>query len=984
MKIPVIPASIKIISLSIAGVLLLYSLCGFLILPTVLSDQIPKLTQEHLNRDINIDKIEFNPFSMELSIHGVELQNLDNSHFFKSKQLYIDVAVLKSVANLHLSVDKILLDLPNFFIKRDKQGDFNFSDLLNNEKPKNEEKPTDENIFPVEISQTIISRGKLSWEDNLYSKSQREDIYPLDLNISNFTTLANKHSQLGFSLQLSSGGQFEWNGQLTLSPLQSTGKIKLDKVEFHRIWELFLQDSVNFELLNGSELIKADYQLSDTNKGLQLLINNAHIDIYDFKLSEKDKQEKGSLISVPDFKISGISLDLLKKSIEINNVAVKDAVFKAWLNSDGSINYQSLFSTSPETNQNSSQNKAPDNDESDPWHIKLNKLTLTNFELQFDDNTLGDNPAHLNVSSLNLETTGLTTELDKEIPFKLDLNINGEGILNLNGQVVPQPFATSIQLDAKNISITNFQPYISKFIRLDIISGFFNTNTNVSLIQQKNHDLKISFKGNSHINDFVSRDQISQKDFLNWKRLSLDGTDIDLSENKFLINTVKIDQPYSRVLIRKDRSINLNDIIVEAPKQQQAPEKPKKITNVQGRKPYFKIGKIIMTEGKSDFSDLSLILPFSAHINRLKGSVTGISSEKKAVAKISLNGRVGKLAPVKIKGKITPHSGNSEFELDFKNMSLPLMTPYMADFAGRKIEKGKMSLGLKYKIHNKQLTASNSLLIDQLILGDEVKNPNATSLPLDLAIALMQDADGKISLDVPITGSLDDPEFSVTGLVAKALINVITKVVTAPFNAISSLIEGDEDASKIMFLPGKTILEDKQKIKLEGLVKALSDRPALSLEIKGAAFSKQDWPQMQAEALDQQILQNRADELNKNTQTTVLAENLTHSDAEYNRLLAALFIQKYPELAERSVFGAPQLIDPNSGDFYEVAKKKLAAAISPDPKALHKLAVSRSQLIAKYLTDKGIPLARIFLLDADVDPTGFNDGIVSTLYLTVN
>ena len=983
MKIPAISKKVKIIFLSIVGILLTYSLCGFIVLPAILSDQIPKLTQQHLNRNTQIENIDFNPFSMELSIQGIKVNNLDDSSFFNSKQLYANVSVLQSIANFNLGIDKILIDQPSLTIKRDKQGGFNFSDLLNSPPDESENKSTDDDLFPVEITQTVIANGKLSWEDNYYSKSQHEDIYPLNLNIGNFTTLVGKQSQLGFSLQLSSGGQFEWNGDLELTPLRSSGKIKLDKVEFRRIWELFLQDSVNFELLKGSELIEANYQLSDTKDGLQLLINNAHIDIYELKLSEKGKQENESLISVPDFKISGISLNLLKKEIEINNISAKDAAFKAWLNNDGSINFQSLFSTQTEAGQSKPQNQAPNKDNDNPWHIKLNQLALNNFSLQFDDKTLGDKPAHLSVTSLNLETTDLTNNLDKKIPFKLDLKVNDSGILNVKGQATPQPFSTDLLLTAKNISIKNFQPYISKFIRLDIISGLFNTNINVSLLQPANNDLKISLKGDSHINNFVSRDQISNKDFLNWKQLSLNKINIDLAENRFLIDTVKIDQPYSRVLIRKNKTINLNDIVVNAPKEKQA-TKPKKVSKKQESKSYFKIGHIEMTEGKSDFSDLSLILPFSAHINRLKGSVKGVSSEKNAVAKITLNGRIGKLAPVNIKGKINPHNGNSEFSLDFKNMSLPLMTPYMADFAGRKIEKGKMSLGLKYKIQNKQLTASNSLLIDQLVLGEEVKNPDATSLPLDLAIALMQDVDGKIALDMPITGSLDDPEFSVAGLVVKALINVITKIVTSPFSAIASLIEGDEDPSKIMFLAGQSTLEDKQKIKLEGIVKALSSRPALNLEIKGAAFSQHDWPHMQDQAIDQLILQSRADELNKNQQKNVLAENLTYSEKEYKRVLAELFIKKHPELAERSLFGTPRLIDSESGDFYEVAKAKLAKAIKPDSKLLHKLAISRSQTIAKHLADLGIPLERIFLLDADVDPESVNNEIATTLSLTVD
>ncbi|MCK5121336.1 MAG: DUF748 domain-containing protein, partial [Methylococcales bacterium] len=406
--------------------------------------------------------------------------------------------------------------------------------------------------------------------------------------------------------------------------------------------------------------------------------------------------------------------------------------------------------------------------------------------------------------------------------------------------------------------------------------------------------------------------------------------------------------------------------------------------NTENSKPSFKIAHIQINEGTSDFSDMSLILPFSAHINHLKGSVKGISSKQKAVINIALNGRVENLAPVIIKGKISPQQGNSEIKLDFKSMPLPLMTPYMAEFAGRKIEKGNMSLGLQYKIHNKQLTASNNLLIDQLVLGDEVENPEAVSLPLGLAIALLQDADGKIKLAVPITGNLDNPEFSVSSIITDALVNVLTKIVTSPFNAIASLIDSDEDISKIVFSPGKTTLDSKQQDKLNALVGALAKRPALQLEIKGAAFSETDWPHLQAEALDKQISQMRADEINKNSKKKVLPEHLPHSNKDYQRLLADLFIQKFPKLGDRSLFGTPHLISSETGEFYSVAKTKLAKLIPPNSQRLHELAVSRAQAIAKHLADKKIAIERVFLLDVDIDPKDSDNKFAATLNLTVN
>lgn len=976
----------KIILLSVAGTLLLYTLLGFLVLPAVLSNQIPKLTQEKLNRASQIRDIQFNPFTMEMNFLGLEFKNRDDSTFISFDGFYANVAVWRSIFSLSVTLDELLLTQPFVSVKRNKKADFNFTDLLGDEQPEPKEEPENEDIFPLTIAQITIKEGKLSWEDDFYSKFQKEDIEPLNLDIKNFTTIKDKNSELGFSLNLASGGQFSWQGELTLNPFASKGKIKLDQVNFNRVWELFLQDEVNFELLSGSELISADYQLFEENQEIQLLIDNAQVAINDFQLSEKGS--KDALMAVPDFKITGIAVNLLKKNVEIAEISANDAHFKAWLNAEGNINYQALFASKTENQQTAPQNQAGRDSDDDPWHVKIKQIAMKGFGLDFKDKSL-KKTAHITISSLDLEMQDISTDPEAELPFKLGLKINDSGVLKLQGKAILEPFSSKIQLDAKQIAIKNFQPYIDEFLRLDVISGAVNVATDITMQQPENKPLALRLRGKSSITDLVTRDTIANKNFLKWKQLSLNDMDIDLEANRYTIDTIKVEQLYSRVLIRKDKTMNVNDIVIQPQEQEKASETQEPVDKKEANKDeaelYYNIASIEIIDSVSDFSDLSLILPFSAHINQLKGSIKGISSEPKAVAKVVLNGKVHDLAPVDIKGKFSLYKGDSDLALNFKNMPLPLMTPYMAEFAGRKIEKGKMSLGLNYDLKNKKLTASNNLLIDQLTLGAEVENPDAVSLPLDLAIAILEDSDGKIKLDVPITGSLEDPEFSVGSIVFDALVNVLTKIITSPFRALGSLIDGDEDPSQIIFLAGKSTLSEEQLVKLDGLAKALETRPKLKLEIKGTAFTKYDWPKLQAEALDKKILKLKVAELNQDSDKKVLAEDITLSDEDYQELLADLYIEKYPKLAERSLFGTPKLLDEKAGDFYKVAKKKLAGDIPPDPQRLHKFAIARSQTIAKHIIDKGVAMERVFLLDVEVDPEEATDDVIATvLNLAVN
>jgi hypothetical protein len=283
------------------------------------------------------------------------------------------------------------------------------------------------------------------------------------------------------------------------------------------------------------------------------------------------------------------------------------------------------------------------------------------------------------------------------------------------------------------------------------------------------------------------------------------------------------------------------------------------------------------------------------------------------------------------------------------------------------------------------LEASNKILIDQLELGEKVDNPDAVSLPLSLAISLLKDSEGKIKLDVPLTGSLEDPQFSVGALVWDALLNVLTKIVTAPFSALASLTGSDEDLSTIAFKPGADALEVKEQGKLEGVAKALKEKTDLKIDIKGAAFEKDDWPALQDDALFDQLKQRKAEELTKDEGKKVRAEYVELSEDDYNDLLADAFLEKFPTLGKKNLLGTPKLMQSDSEDFYKVAKQKMQESIKPEPDRLKHLANDRAKSIAKFLVEKGgISHDRVFILDSAIDPQRNGSDIVSALSLKTN
>ncbi|MDO8943662.1 MAG: DUF748 domain-containing protein, partial [Desulfobacterales bacterium] len=206
----------------------------------------------------------------------------------------------------------------------------------------------------------------------------------------------------------------------------------------------------------------------------------------------------------------------------------------------------------------------------------------------------------------------------------------------------------------------------------------------------------------------------------------------------------------------------------------------------------YRVRRVLVSEGRVDFADLSLPTPFGTKIHELKGMVAGISSARDARAQVELDGRVDEYGIAKIKGELNTADPKAFTDIGviFRNVEMSSFTPYSGKFAGRKIDSGKLSVDLKYKVAQGQLSGDNQIVVERLVLGEKVESPEAMDLPLDLAIALLEDSNGVIDLGLPVKGDLDSPEFSFGAVVWKAFVNLLTKIVTSPFRALGAILPG--------------------------------------------------------------------------------------------------------------------------------------------------------------------------------------------------
>jgi hypothetical protein len=380
------------------------------------------------------------------------------------------------------------------------------------------------------------------------------------------------------------------------------------------------------------------------------------------------------------------------------------------------------------------------------------------------------------------------------------------------------------------------------------------------------------------------------------------------------------------------------------------------------------------------FQDNSVQPPVFTGLSNLTGTVKGLSSKQLAKADVHLTGRVGKVAPLKIAGTINPLTEDAftDLTITLGGMDLTAESPYSGKYVGYRLSKGKLSLDLKYKVSQKQLEAENKVVVDQLTFGEKVDSPDATSLPVPLAVALLKDRKGRIDIDLPIRGDLKDPDFKYGKVVISTLLNLLTKIVASPFTLMGKLIPGggnEEDLQFIAFDPGSATVPDQEVKKFEALAKGLEERPGLRLEIAGTADPELDRAAIRMRKLKDQLIAMRQRERGH---ASPQSEGLSSEDE--SRLVIDLYETEREQL-EKTAPSRPTEAVQKPPTVPEM-KQRLVAAILVDESELRTLARQRAEQVRDQLIQGGkLAEERVFLLEIDLTVSG-NEQVRSPLTIT--
>ena len=830
--------------------ILLYTMLGFFAIPAAIKNQLPAIVQGKINRNASVKTVEFNPWTLHLRAHDFVLLDTDGSTLARFDELSLNLQ-LRSIFKLALVLKEATLAKPAITIVRYKSADSNIGKLLAEMDattagvPETEQESQNSKLFRFVIDKLEIENGTIQLRDEMPETVFSTLLAPVNVEVSNLSTLPNASGNHQVNVTTENGARLTFLGSLTLNPLNSDGQLEFVGSPVQLIYR-YLQDQLNFAVDDGSFEFSFNYRVSALpDGGISAELNKLSASLRE--LAVKDASTAAAMFALPEIKFSDGALHWPEQTLSLGTVSLSNPDINVWVNEDGSSSVDNLLIDEKrelETNEQAADTAAP-------WNVELNELRIDGLAVKLEDRSLRE-PGQISFPDTTIRITGISTSSGSQWPLAMQAVLPDAGNLEINGTMGIDPEVT-LQADVgmQGLSVAAAQPWVVERATINIESGLVGMTGQLNL----NNTAGMVIAADIDVQDLQVSDALTDEPLIGWTQLALQQTNLQLLSNKLEISRVTLAQPFLRIILAEDGSNNFTSLMFE----EAAPEVDgSTAAEAKAAEPFIvRIAETKITDGSMDFADNNLPLPFRVLISEFSGELSALATDSSEASKVAMEGKIGDYGQLTLDGSLNvlQPTDQSDIMLAFRNVNMPDLSPYTANFAGRKIDAGTLDLDLNYTFAAGKMQGSNKMVLTQIELGDKVENPDAMRLPLDLAVALLKDVNGVIDMDFSVSGDVNDPAFSASGIILKAFANLIMKVATSPFILLGGLVPGGDEVSldSIEFAAGLAEIAPPEREKLAQLTAALAQRPNLKLSVPGAYNPAADGPALQAVAVDTQL-----------------------------------------------------------------------------------------------------------------------------------
>jgi hypothetical protein len=839
-----------------AGFLAVLCVLGFFVAPPIVRGQLEKRLSEQLHRRVTVGKVRINPLALSVSLEGLSIADPAGGQFIGWRRLFVDFDAFSFLLR-EWRFQEIALDGFSGKVAVAKDGRLNFSDLLESlgNAPTPTKPQSSKKTWPLRVRHLAINEARLSYSDSSRAEPFATEIGPTSVSLRNFSTGGPKQAPGEFTATTESGETLAWHGALSLAPLSSSGDIALGKIALKK-YAPYYADRVKFNLRDGRLDVAFHYDFALEGGKPSLRVSNGRVAIESLQIAKPGANEP--VISLKQIELTGLVATYPKISAEVGRLAVTGGSILAQRTADGIDLVDLLMPVAPEAPLAPAAAPAVT---PPPLDAKVTEISIRDLAVTVEDLSTPRVARHeLTELTCDLRNFSLATPA-VPVPFGFKAKLAPEGVIHAAGTLALAPMKVELGLELTAIALANISPYAETFVAMRIGKGQLTAALTLKIELATGSAPVIAAQGDVNVDDFAAYDAASVDELAGWRSLAIKGLEYNSAPAKLMISEITWAGPTGHLIVNADGTNNLAQAL-KPPGV--AEETEVKLPVAVAAKPiaadpmFVSLERFVLENASFDFVDRTLQPNVHVALNELSGEIDGLASSELARATVSLQGKVDGVAPVAITGKINPLSAQAftDLKVAMKDIELVPVGPYVGKFAGYELERGSLNLDVKCRVAQRKIDVTNVVTIDQFTLGNATNSPEATTLPVRLAVALLRDTSGRIVIDVPVQGSLDDPNFRIGRVVLRVITNLLVKVATSPFSLIGSMFGGEkgQDLSFLQYVAGETDLKNEAETKkLDVVAKALLGRPALHLELVGGYDEAADGPVLREKVLENKM-----------------------------------------------------------------------------------------------------------------------------------
>ncbi len=985
--------------------LLAMSVISWAALPALLQRQIEKQGTQALGRAVTVEQVTFNPWSMRLIVSGLRVAHAGPDAVLQSAQLTVDeVEVNASVQSLFVwapVADAVLVRKPQLTLKHLGQGRYDIDDVLARFAGTRSQSA---GVSRLSLFNIQLVGGGVQFHD--VPKSVTHTLSDLRLDIPFLSNMDGRrevatHPRLAFrfndamfdtdaestpfAADRHTEAQFQITG-LKVAPYLpywpavwpvrlSDGQLALDlRLDFrqHTQPELWVAGQLSLRNLKLQENqqrsdgpllnVGALDVMIDRFKPLDGVFKLAQIRVVDVSLGAANKPEVGW----SELRLEQVEVDVFKQWARVGQVGLKRPQLNVTRNPQGRWMFDDWLAQVPPTPASAAAPK--------PWLFELGPLQTTEGVVSLDDQFV---PGGVKLEARNFKLSmGAWRPLaasPQMTSVTVDFNTGAQTQRRESGQLsfegaVRWPLAATalgqaspLQLKGR-LQLTRFplhrlRAYGADRLNFDLRRADLSYAGALDL-SLPDAGLGLQLQGHLAVENFRALSRSDGRALLDIQTMNLRGIDMGLDAGalKHLkIAKTTLSDFFARVVIDEQGQLNLQNLVkTDAPG-------PSLLTSPASAETQavLALGPMGVVNGRVLFSDHFIKPHYSADITELAGSLGGMSNQGGLpgtdLADLNLRGRVAGSGSLEVSGRINPLTRPVALDVrgQVRDLELPQLSPYSSKYAGYGIERGKLSALVNYRINAEgQLQATHQIVLNQLRFGERSDSPEAPNLPVKLAVALLADRHGVIDINLPVSGSINDPEFRVGPIVWKMVLNLIGKAIISPFSLISGAFSGEAQSQQIDFPLGRADLDDAARQKLQSVAQLMIDKPALSLTLLGEASLDSERDAWRKAQLREALVAEKLRRLPLDAQSA--GHLFDVSSEEYPALLQALY-RRSPMTKPRNVLGAVKDLPPAD------MEALLLAAMSVNEADMRALAQARAHRVREVLLSLKVPTSQLFL-----------------------